>query len=139
MYINETEIKVRYAETDQMGVVYHANYFVWLEVGRTEFISSIGMSYSDMEKNNIMIPVIEVSCKYISSAKYDDRIIIKTRIKELSPAKVIFEYNLLRQCDNKVIAKGTTSHVFVNKEFKIINIRRKHPELWQRLEKLVEG
>jgi acyl-CoA thioester hydrolase len=136
LYVNETGIKVRYAETDQMGVVYHSNYLIWFEVGRTEFISSSGMSYSDMEKSNIMIPVIEVNCKYTGSAKYEDKIIVKTCIKELSPAKIIFEYNVLRECDGKIIVKGSTAHVFVNKDFKIINMKKKHLEIWERLEKL---
>ncbi|MGV8984198.1 acyl-CoA thioesterase, partial [Clostridium sp.] len=65
MYINETKVKVRYVETDQMGIVHHSNYYAWFEVGRGEYITQIGMTYSEMEENNIMIPVLESSCKYI--------------------------------------------------------------------------
>lgn len=138
MHINETKIKVRYAETDQMGVVYHSNYLVWFEVGRTEFISATGVSYSDMEKNDILIPVVEVNCKYAGSAKYEDEIIVKTWIKELSPAKVIFEYNILKENDDKIIVRGSTTHVFVNRDFKIINIKKKYTDIWEKLAKLID-
>jgi len=137
MYINETKIKVRYVETDQMGIVHHSNYLIYFEVGRTEFITKCGMSYSDMEIEGIMIPVIESSCEYIQGAKYEDKLIIKTWIEELSPVKVIFNYLVVREKDQREIAKGSTKHAFVNNDFKIVNLKKKHPIILEKLQLLV--
>ena len=138
MYINKTKLKVRYVETDKMGIVHHSNYYVWFEVGRTEYITAIGMTYKEMEQNNIMLPVVESSCKYIEGAKNEDKIIIQTFIKELNGAKVIFNYNAVRENDGKILAKGSTTHVFVNEKFKIINIKKANSKVWSRFEKLLE-
>lgn len=136
MYINESKIKVRYVETDQMGIVHHSNYYAWFEVGRGDYIKKVGMTYRDMEEKGVMLPLVESSCKYIEGAKYEDELIIQTFIEEMSGAKIVFNYNVVREKDNKIIAKGSTKHAFVNDEFKIINIKRKMPELWSELEKL---
>ncbi len=136
MYINETEIKVRYVETDQMGIVHHSNYYAWFEVGRTEFIVEAGMPYSEMEKHGVMMPVLESNCKYIEGAKYEDELKIQTWIEEMNGAKVLFGYNVVRVSDQKVIAKGSTKHAFVNDEFKIINLKKKNLEMWDILEKM---
>jgi Thioesterase superfamily. len=80
MYTYDAKIRVRYGETDKMGIVYYANYLNWFEIGRTEFFRSLGMTYKELEDNKIMLPVIETNCKYIWSAEYDDIIIIRTRI-----------------------------------------------------------
>ena len=137
MYVNETDLVVRYCETDKMEVVYHANYLVYFEVGRTEFIKKIGMSYSDMEKEGIMIPVIESNCKYMQGAKYEDKLIIKTWIEELTPVKVIFNYSVVREKEGIEIAKGSTKHAFVGKDFKIVNLKKKHPDILVGLQLLV--
>ena len=136
MYTNETKIKVRYVETDQMGIVHHSNYYAWFEVGRGEYITEIGMTYSEMEENNIMIPVVESSCKYIEGAKYDDILIIQTFMQSLNGAKVIFNYNVVREEDGKIIAKGSTTHAFVNEKFRVVNLKKANKEMWSRLEKL---
>lgn len=136
MYINESKIKVRYVETDQMGVVHHSNYYPWFEVGRTEFIKQSGMSYSEIEKQGVMIPLVESYCKYIEGAKYEDELIIQTWIQELKGIKAVFNYNVIRERDGKILSKGSTTHAFVGENFKIINLQKKHPELWDRLNKL---
>ncbi|QGU96594.1 YbgC/FadM family acyl-CoA thioesterase [Clostridium bovifaecis] len=134
MYVNKTNIKVRYVETDQMGIVHHSNYYAWFEVGRTEFIKDSGMSYSEIEAEKIMIPVVESGCKYIEGAKYEDELIIETYIDKLSPAKAIFSYNVIREKDNKILAKGNTTHAFVDSEtFRVINLRKKKPDVWEKL------
>ena len=92
LYIDEVKINVRYAETDKMGVVYHSNYLIYFEVGRTNFINKCGISYSQMEEKGIMIPLLESNCKYLQGAKYEDDLIVKTWIEELSGAKVKFNY-----------------------------------------------
>jgi len=137
MYVNETDLVVRYCETDKMEVVYHANYLVYFEVGRTEFIKKIGMSYSNMEKIGIMIPVIESNCKYMQGAKYEDKLIIKTWIEELTPVKVIFNYSVVREKEGIEIAKGSTKHAFVGNDFKIVNLKKKHPNILTKLQLLV--
>jgi acyl-CoA thioester hydrolase len=133
---NETKIKVRYVETDQMGIVHHSNYYAWFEVGRGEFIKGAGMTYRDMEEQGIMLPLLESSCKYIEGAKYDDELIIQTWIKEMNGVKIIFNYNVVRERDNKIIAKGSTKHAFVNNEFKIINIKKVNPDMWSKLQEI---
>lgn len=136
MYINRTKIKVRYVETDQMGIVHHSNYYAWFEVGRTEFITESGMSYSEMESKKLLLTVVESGCRYIEGAKYEDELIIETFIEKLSGAKVIFNYNVIREKDNKLLAKGTTTHAFVNDSFKVINLKKKNTNIWSKLKEL---
>jgi acyl-CoA thioester hydrolase len=136
MYMNETKLKVRYVETDQMGIAHHSNHYAWFEVGRTEYITEIGMTYKEMEENNIMLPVVESSCKYIEGAKYEDIIIIQTFMHDLNGAKVIFNYNVVREKDGKVLAKGSTTHAFVNEKFRVVNLKKANIEMWSMFEKL---
>ncbi|OOM69589.1 thioesterase family protein [Clostridium sp. BL-8] len=136
MYVSETKIVVRYAETDKMGIVHHSNYLIWFEAGRTDFIKGSNISYSEMEEKGILIPLAESSCKYIVGAKYEDELIIKTWIKEFTPVKVEFGYSVIREKDQKEIAKGSTLHVFVNSDFKIINIKKSHSEIFEKLRSL---
>ena len=136
MYISETKIVVRYAETDQMGIVHHSNYLIWFEAGRTDFIKGSKISYTEMEEEGILIPLAESSCKYIVGAKYEDELIIETWVKELTPIKVEFNYSVIREKDQKEIAKGSTVHVFVSKEFKIINLKKANPEMFEKLQSL---
>lgn len=136
MYISETKITVRYAETDQMGIVHHSNYLIWFEAGRTDFIKGSNISYSEMEQKGVLIPLAESNCKYIVGAKYEDELIIKTWVKELTPVKVEFNYSVIREKDEKEIAKGSTLHVFVSKEFKIINLKKSNPEIFEKLKSL---
>ncbi|KZL94518.1 acyl-CoA thioesterase [Clostridium magnum] len=136
MYISETKLKVRYVETDRMGIVHHSNYYAWFEVGRGDFITKSGMTYSDMEKQGVMMPLVETYCKYYEGAKYDDDIIIQTSIGEMNPVKVIFNYNVIRELDGKLLANGKTTQAFVNNQFKIINLKKVHSELWEKLENL---
>lgn len=139
MYINETKLKVRYVETDNMGIVHHSNYYIWFEVARDEFIEKIGISYKKIEDMNIMMPLVETNCKYIEAAKYGDEVFIKTFIKELSGAKVIINYEVYNTSDNKLLARGSTTQVFVNrKDFRIINLKRKYPELWGKFQSLLD-
>jgi len=103
-------IRVRYAETDKMGVVYHANYFMWFEVGRCELLRAIGKSYRDLEAEGIRLPVIEAHCEYKSPALYDDELVVKTRGNLLSPARVEFLYEISRPADGILNAVGRTVH-----------------------------
>lgn len=138
MYINETELTVRYNETDRMGIVHHSNYYNWFEVGRGKYIFKAGFSYADMEKMGIMMPLIETHCRYHIGAKYLDDIIIKTKIKQLNGIKVTFEYSAIRKADNVLLANGSTLHAFINNDFKIINIQKKFPDIWAKIIELYE-
>jgi acyl-CoA thioester hydrolase len=105
-----SRLRVRYAETDKMGVVYYANYFVWFEVGRTDLLRQSGWNYRDMESEGFGLPVIEAQCTYRESAKYDDEIEVRTTGTMLSPVRVRFSYEILRAVDAATLATGTTVH-----------------------------
>jgi acyl-CoA thioester hydrolase len=108
------DIRVRYAETDKMGVVYLANYFMWFEIGRCELLRTIGRSYRQMEAEGIGLPVIEAHCEYKSPARYDDELQVRTRGRLLSPARVEFEYEICRPCDGTINATGRTIHAAID-------------------------
>jgi acyl-CoA thioester hydrolase len=107
-------VRVRYAETDKMGVVYHANYLIWFEVGRCELLRTIGSSYRDLEATGIMLPVIEAHCEYRAPARYDDELQVKTWGELLSPARVEFHYEVSRPSDGTVNAVGRTVHAAID-------------------------
>ena len=113
MNYNETKIRVRYGETDQMGVVYHANYAVYFEVGRTEWLREFGLSYSAMEAEGLMLPVISLSIKYKNSARYDDVIKVKTTLKKQPTASIEFDYELRNESD-ELLATGNTILAFID-------------------------
>jgi acyl-CoA thioester hydrolase len=109
-------VRVRYAETDQMGVVYYANYFVWFEVGRTDLLRDAGWSYREMELEGIALPVIEAHCEYRQSARYDDELEIRTTGSQLSPVRVAFDYEVVRPSDAATIATGRTIHAALDRD-----------------------
>ena len=113
MFLNTTKIRVRYGETYQMGVVYHANYANYFEVGRTEWLRQFGMSYKRMEETGIMLPVINLNITYKNSAHYDDLLTVKTQLKKLPTASIEFEYELLN-AENKILSTGSTTLVFID-------------------------
>jgi len=107
-------VRVRYAETDQMGVVYYANYLVWFEVGRTELLRTLGWSYREMEHAGIGLPVIEATCVYHRPARYDDELEIRTRGTLVSAVRMQFDYELVRCPGEELIVSGRTLHAAVN-------------------------
>jgi acyl-CoA thioester hydrolase len=108
--VRSTRVRVRYAETDRMGVVYYANYLVWFEVGRTEWLRETGWNYREMEREGISLPVIEAHCEYRQPARYDDEIEIRTRATLLTPVRLRFDYDVVRAGDDSVSASGHTIH-----------------------------
>ena len=133
---NTTELVVRYAETDQMGVVHHATYPIWFEIARTEYIRALGMSYSDMEKAGVMLPVTGISCKYRLPAKYDDTIEITARITRFSPARIEFEYEVRRKGEQEILSTGTSAHGFVDSQtFRPLNLKKALPDFYAVMEK----
>jgi acyl-CoA thioester hydrolase len=109
---------VRYAETDQMGVVYYANYFVWFEVGRTDLLRASGSTYRELEAEGLSLPVIEAQCAYLRSARYDDELEIRTTGRFVSPIRVEFAYEVVRPADGATIATGRTVHASLDRDGK---------------------
>lgn len=132
---SESKVRVRYAETDAMGIVYHANYYVWFEVGRGDFMRQYDVTYKQMEEMGVILPVVETHCRYKTPAKYDDLVTIRTMVKELSPAKVRFEYKAIRDADGTVLAEGETLHAFTDKTKRPINLKKNYGELYELLVK----
>lgn len=133
-YRSESTIRVRYQETDQMGIVYHANYLVWFEIGRTDYIRNLGLTYRGLEEIGLLLPVVDVQCRFLQPARYDDEIVIITSIETHNGSKLAFFYEAKRKKDNQLLAKGSTTHLWTTKEMKRINIRRTHPEIYEKLE-----
>ena len=122
----ETRLRVRYAETDKMGVVYYANYFVWMEIGRTDYCKSIGFSYRDMEAEDANMAVVDASCRYIAPARYDDEILIRTTVDRLTRRIVTFQYSIENGATGKVLAEGKTVHITVGKDGKTCSIPERY-------------
>ena len=119
MEYHDAVVRVRYAETDQMGVVYHANYLVWFEVGRVELFRALGIEYKRMEKeDDCHIMVAEARCRYRHPARYDEVLRVRTRIAEAKNRVVRFSYELLRDADNQLLATGETTHVICGRDGK---------------------
>ncbi len=145
-------LRVRYQETDQMAVVYHANYVNWFEIGRTEFIRHAGMTYRDIEQAGLLLPVTELAASFERPARYDERLAICTRIGEFSKARLNFESQIRRIAEaeefpNIVIEErdlpgerlvsGGTKHVWLNREWRPARLDRSAPELYELLGRLV--
>ena len=113
----DTRLRVRYAETDQMGVVYHANHFIWFEVGRVELLRQLGFSYREMEENDgCFIAVVDARCRYKAPVRYDDEVIVRTRLKNVRESVIHFGYELRRAVDEELLAEGETTHIVTSSE-----------------------
>ena len=121
--VSEARIRVRYAETDQMGVVYHSNYFIWFEVGRVELLRQLGFSYREMEREDgCFIAVVDARCRYKAPARYDDEIVIRTRLKGVRESLVHFGYEAIRENDGTLLAEGETTHLVTDADMKLTSI-----------------
>jgi acyl-CoA thioester hydrolase len=137
MTVSQTAFTVRYAETDQMGVVHHSNYPIWFEAGRTDFIRKMGLPYSMIEENGAMLPLLELKCIYKSFAKYEDEIVVKTCIKEYTGTRLRFRYEVFKAGGEKPIAEGETLHCWTNRDLKPVNIKKYKPGIFELIEKAV--
>lgn len=128
-------LKVRYPETDAMGIVYHAHYFPWLELGRTELIRELGFPYKTLEEKGIFVPVLEVNVKYLASAEYDDDIVIYTKVSQFSNVKISFYYEIKRELHKKteLLVRASSQHTWMNKNKNIVRLDRAYPELYETL------
>ncbi|MGM8213677.1 acyl-CoA thioesterase [Virgibacillus sp. W0430] len=127
MTVVKTPIEVRYQETDQMGVVYHANYLVWFEIGRTKFVESLGFAYTDMEKDKIVSPVIDVHISYKHPVRYGDKIYVETWLEKYDGIRTVYRYNVIDE-NKRIAVTGKTTHVIVHKDtFKPLALKRMYP------------
>ncbi|MCX7923943.1 MAG: acyl-CoA thioesterase [Clostridia bacterium] len=133
MLKSETSFVVRYAETDQMGIVHHSNYPIWFEAGRTDFIKTMGMTYSQMEAQGILLPLIELKCSFKSAARYEDEVVIVTSIKQFTYTRIVFYYEVYRKGSGTLLAMGETSHAWTTRELKPVNLKKHSPEIYQLL------
>jgi acyl-CoA thioester hydrolase len=118
-----TRLRVRYAETDQMGVVYYANYLVWMEVGRVELCKALGFRYLDMElEDGVLLAVVEAQCRYLHPARFDEEVIVETRIAEANTRLVGFAYEMRLADGQRKLATGSTRHIFCNREMKRVRL-----------------
>ena len=128
-FVAEARVRVRYAETDQMGVVYHANYLVWFEVGRVEYIRQLGLDYKSMEREEgCGIAVADVSARFKAPALYDDELVIQTRLLAARGAVVRFGYRIVRAADHLLLCEGETVHIVVGKDMKRRTLPKKYAD-----------
>ncbi len=131
-----TKIEVRYAETDQMGVVHHSVYPIWFEVARTQFSQEMGFPYKKMEKMGLFLPVRELSIKYLEPVKYGDTVIIETKAVRLTPARIVFSYRVL--LENHLMTIGETLHAWTNRELRPVNLKKVFPQVYEAALKSLE-
>lgn len=125
-------LRVRYAETDQMGVVYHANYLVWMEIGRVELVRSRGINYKDLEqREGLFLAVVDVGCRYFSPARYDQEIIVGTEVVKSNSRTVEFAYDIRAAEGNKLLAQGRTRHIWVNRDMRPARLPEQYWSLLQ--------
>ena len=131
MTSHETRFRVRYAETDQMGVVYYANYLVWMELGRAEYCRAAGISYKEMEgQDGIRLAVVDAHCRYLHPARYDDEIGVTTWVARANPRMVEFHYQIRDSASARDLASGETRHIFLSSEMKPVKLPAKYRPLF---------
>jgi acyl-CoA thioester hydrolase len=131
-HFSETRLRVRFAETDKMGVVYYANYFIWMEIGRTDYCKTVGFSYREMEKEDANMAVVDASCRYIAPARYDDEILVRTTVERLNRRLITFGYSISNAETGEALAEGKTVHITINKEGRKCSIPEKYLALLKR-------
>ncbi len=129
----KTTVRVRYADTDQMGVVYHANYFAYFESGRAEFIRQVWKPYAQLEKEGWVLPIIEAGCRYLRAAEYDDLLTVVTRLAIFSAARLRFDYTIHKNSQNTPLARGFTVHCFTDLQGKPRRLPAELQEIFSRI------
>ncbi len=137
MLIPRTKFAVKYAETDQMGIVHHSNYPVWFEAARTDFFKKLGFPYSKIESEGILLPLTDLKCCFKSPARYEDEVEIRVQAIKLTCVRIIFAYKVNNCIDNILIATGETSHAWTDKNLDPVNLQKRLPELYKELKRAV--
>lgn len=127
------EITVRYAETDRMGIVHHSNYPIWYEVTRTKLIKEMGLPYSELEEQGLILPLLEMHSRFIKPCTYEDELLVTARITKYSIVKLTIEYEVFLKSTGELINTGSTVHALVEKDLKPCNTKKKYPEFYQML------
>jgi acyl-CoA thioester hydrolase len=135
----ETELIARYCETDQMGIIHHSNYPKWFEAGRTDFFKKLGVRYSKIEEEGILLPLIDLKCSFRSPARYEDEILVRTKPVEMSCVRLSFSYEVFKKDEMSLLASGETSHAWTDKSLKPLNLEKKMPELYVLLKEAVNA
>ena len=136
--ISKSIVKVRYVETDKMGIVHHSVYPIWYELARTDLSKLAGFPYSKMEEEGVLTPLVELNSKYIKPAFYDDELIVTATVSKLTPARVVFSYEVFKKDSDKPINTGYTIHALVNKDMKPINTKKLFPDIYEAMSKMME-
>lgn len=135
----DATIRVRYAETDQMGIVYHSNYFPWFEEARTGLFEAVmGMTYRELEEQGVYFPLTECGCRYRSPARYADELSVRARIREVKGPCVTIAYEAYLKPEMKLLAEGWTRHVFVGRELRPVNFQRLRPDMYEMMRNAAE-
>jgi acyl-CoA thioester hydrolase len=135
-FVHESRVRVRYAETDQMGVAYHANHIIWMEIGRVEYCRAIGIRYKDMEeKDGLLLAVVEVQCRYVHPVHYDEEVKIRTRVEHLGSRSMQFRYELYIADTGRLVAEAYSKHVFCDRHLRPLRL----PEAYRLAFKLAGG
>jgi acyl-CoA thioester hydrolase len=130
------DIRVRYAETDQMGVVYHANYVTWFEIARTEWTRAKGFPYKAMEERGLLLPVVDLTVQYKQPAFYDDEVVVRCRASRVSPVRISFEYEVCRKDDPRnILVTGTSEHAWVGADWKPVRLNKAAPDVYEALKR----
>lgn len=130
--VNETRLRVRYAETDQMGVVYHSNHFIWFEIGRVELLRQLGFSYREMEREDgLYIAVAEARCRYRAPVRYDDEILVRTTLRNVRASVIHFGYELLHAESGALLAEGETTHIVTDANMKVAELSPKYSNVFR--------
>jgi acyl-CoA thioester hydrolase len=139
VYVSSKEIQISYADTDMMGVIYHANYIKWFELGRTQLIKDVGYDYLDMEKSGYYAPVYKLEITYKKPIRYGDKAIVKAWVEENHGLRTVYGYHLFNG-EEELCAEGTTTHIIVRKDdFKPVQFKKVFPEWFQRYEEIKKG
>lgn len=126
----ETKLIARYSETDQMGIIHHSNYAVWFEAGRTDFLKKAGISNKEIKEQGVLLPLYEMNCKFKSPARYEDEIIVKTKLEHIGKVRIVFSYQVLNAKDGSVLTTGETKHAWTNKSLKPVNAQLLIPDIY---------
>ena len=126
----ETKLIARYSETDQMGIIHHSNYAVWFEAGRTDFLKKAGIPNKEIEEQGVLLPLYEMNCKFKSPERYEDEIIVKTKLEYIGKVRIVFSYQVLNAKDGSVLTTGETKHAWTNKSLKPVNAQLLIPDIY---------
>ena len=131
LYESCYERRAQYYETDQMGIIHHSNYIRWFEEARLHFMDEIGLSYAKIEEMGILIPVLSVDCQYKTMVHYNDIVDIYTRIIKFNGVKMTIAYRVVDHVTGEIRCTGETSHAFLNREYRLVRLKRKYPDLYE--------